>query len=155
MRLSGTDTQEFFASLFTNISQVVLVDSIWGGVLILVGLFIANWQVGVAAIIGSLVGTLCAIAMDENLQRTANGLSGYSGVLTAIAFAVVFMKGSWEPWVFAVAGAAITAVVTLVMHQLPGPTYTWPYILTTWLGLVLVQLAPRLRRARTGRGASG
>lgn len=57
------------------------------------------------------------------------------------------MKGSWEPWVFAVAGAAITAVATLVMHQLPGPTYTWPYILTTWLGLVLVQLAPRLRRS--------
>ena len=144
LRLSGTDTQEFFASLFTNISQVVLVDSVWGGALILAGLFIAHWKVGVAAIVGSLVGTVCAIAMHENLQRTANGLSGYSGVLTAIAFAVVFAKGRWVPWAFAVAGAAITAVVTLAMHQLPGPTYTWPYVLTTWLGLVLIHVSPRL-----------
>lgn len=56
------------------------------------------------------------------------------------------MKGSWEPWVFAVAGAAIAAVVTLVMHQLPGPTYTWPYILTRLLGLVLIHVLPRLHR---------
>lgn len=141
-----SNTQAFFESLLTNISQVVLVDSIWGGALILIGLFIAHWKVGVAAIIGSGVGSLCALAMNASLQMTANGLSGYSGVLTAIAFATVFLKGRWEPWMFAVAGSAVTAVLTLVMDRIPGPTYTWPYILTTWLGLILIYLVPQLRR---------
>jgi len=141
-----SNTEAFFASLLTNISQVVLVDSIWGGALILLGLFIAHWKVGVAAIVGSCVGSLCALAMNASLQETANGLSGYSGVLTAIAFATVFLKGRWEPWLFAVSGAAATAVVTLVMHRIPGPTYTWPYVLTTWVGLLVIHGVPRLHR---------
>ncbi|MFQ4148912.1 urea transporter [Arthrobacter sp. LAPM80] len=141
-----TNTEAFLESLLTNISQVVLVDDVWGGALILLGLFIAHWKVGLAALLGSVAGSVAALVLNDSLQETANGLSGYSGVLTAIAFATVFMKGRWEPWVFAIIGSAVTAVVTLIMHTLPGPTYTWPYILTTWAGLVLIQLAPRLYR---------
>lgn len=137
----------FLESLLTNISQVVLVDSVWGGGLILVALFLAHWKVGVAAIIGSTVGSVAAIVLNLGLERTANGLTGYSGVLTAIAFAVVFVRGTWTPWLLAVWGAAVTAVVTLLMEQLVGPTYTWPYILSTWAGLVFVDLVPGLRRA--------
>lgn len=138
--------QAFFESLLTNISQVVLVDNVWGGALILLGLFIVHWKVGLAAVVGSVVGSLCSLILQESLQRTANGLNGYSGVLTAIAFAVVYMKGSWEPWIFAIVGSGVTAVVTLLMHHLPGPTYTWPYIVTTWAGLILIHFVPRLQR---------
>ena len=137
----------FFESLLTNISQVVLVDSVWGGALILLALFVANWKVGVAALIGSTVGSVAAIVLNLGLERTVNGLTGYSGVLTAIAFAVVFVRGKWTPWLLAVWGAAVTAVATLLMEQVVGPTYTWPYILSTWAGLVFVDLVPGLRRA--------
>ncbi|WP_081709860.1 urea transporter [Arthrobacter sp. 35W] len=141
-----TDLGAFVQSLLTNISQVVLVDSFLGGGLILAGLFLAGWKVGLAALLGSAVGSLCALAMNVNLQQTGNGLAGYSGVLTAIAFAVVFNRGTWEPWLLAVAGTGVTAVVTLVMHRLAGPTYTWPYILTLWAGLAVVHFVPRLHR---------
>lgn len=142
-----TDQEAFIQSLLTNISQVVLVDSVLGGALILLGLFIAGWKVGLAAILGSVVGSICALAMNVSLEETGHGLAGYSGVLTAIGFAAVFIKGKWLPWILAVVGSTATAVVTLLMHRLSIPTYTWPYVLTLWAGLALVHVAPRLHRA--------
>ena len=132
-----------------------MVNSALGGALILIGLFIASWKVGVAAVLGSVIGSLCALAFNESSTEIANGLAGYSSVLTAIAMAAVFLKGVWEPWIMAVVGAALTALVTLGMHQLPGPIYTWPYILTTWVLLILVHITPRLLKVRLQRGGSG
>jgi urea transporter len=47
----------------------------------------------------------------------------------------------------AVAGSAVTAVVTQLMHSFSVPTYTWPFVLTLWAGLAVVHFAPRLHRA--------
>lgn len=137
----------FFVSLLTNVSQVVLVNSVWAGALILLGLFIASWKVGIAAVVGSVVGSLSALAMGESLDTIGNGLAGYSGVLTAIALSVVFVTGTWGPWLLAIIGTVVTAAVTLLMHQQSGPIYTWPYILTTWVFLIVVFFIPRLKRA--------
>lgn len=148
LRVADSTVVAFFRSLLTNVSQVVLVDSVWGGALILLGLFIASWKVGVAAVMGSIVGSLCALAFGEDLQHTANGLAGYSGVLTAIALAVVFLESSVQSWIYAAIGAAATAAMTVAMNDLTdAPVYTWPYILTTWAFLVIAAFVPALKRA--------
>ncbi|MGW9403561.1 urea transporter [Arthrobacter sp. NPDC055585] len=136
----------FVRSLLTNVSEVVLINNEWSGALILLGLFVAGWKVGLAAVLGSVVGSLCALAMGEALTETANGLAGYSGVLTAIALAVVFLRSTPVSWVLAVIGTVVTAVVTVVMHRLDAPTYTWPYILTTWVFLVIAYYIPAAKR---------
>jgi len=136
----------FARSLLTNVSEVVLINNEWSGALILLGLFVASWKVGLAGLLGSVVGSLCALALGESLTETANGLAGYSGVLTAIALAVVFLRSSTISWFLAVVGTAVTAVVTLLMHELSGPTYTWPYILTTWVFLVIAHYIPAVKR---------
>jgi urea transporter len=143
---TDSTTVAFLRSLLSNVSQVVLVDNPWAGALILAGLFVASWEVGLAAALGSVIGSLAALAMDEPLTETANGLAGYSGVLTAIALAVVLISSSPTSWGLAVVGTIITAVVTLVMHRLDVPTYTWPYILTTWVFLVIAHYLPSARR---------
>jgi urea transporter len=137
----------FLASLLTNVSQVVLVDSLWSGALILIGLFIASRRVGLAAVLGSVVGSVTAVAMGEPWAEIANGLANYSGVLTAIALAVTFLKSSVGSWLYALPWIVITAVVTLLMHRLGLETYTWPYILTTWVALVVAFYARGLKRA--------
>lgn len=141
-----TRPKAFGESLLTNVSQVVLVDRAWGGVLILLALFVANWKAGLAAILGSVVGSLCDLVMNVDSGELGNGLAGYSGVLTAIAFAAVFLHGRWSPWVLAVLGTAVTAVMTLLINRLSGPTYTWPYILTLWAGLIAVRYLSGLER---------
>lgn len=137
----------FARSLLTNVSEVVLIDNVWSGALILLGLFVAGWKVGLAALMGSVIGSLCALALGESLTETGNGLDAYAGVLTAIALAVVFLKSSTVSWVLAVIGTIVTAVVTLLMHEIAAPTYTWPYILTTWVFLVIAHYIPAAKRA--------
>ncbi|MFZ3414563.1 urea transporter [Arthrobacter sp. 3Tela_A] len=136
----------FARSLLTNVSEVVLINNEWSGALILLGLFVAGWKVGLAGLLGSVVGSFCALAMGEPLTETANGLAGYSGVLTAIALAVVFLRSSPVSWVLAVIGTVVTAVVTVLMHRIDAPTYTWPYILTTWVFLVIAYYIPAAKR---------
>ncbi|AWB86150.1 urea transporter [Mycetocola zhujimingii] len=143
---TNSEVLAFFRSVLTNASQVVLIDNVWAGALILIGLFVANWKVGIAAVLGSVVGSLCALALQETLTETANGLAGYSGVLTAIALSVTFLKSNATSWILAVIGTIITALVTLLMHRLGAPTYTWPYILTTWVFLVIAHYIPSAKK---------
>ena len=137
----------FLLSILTNVSQVVLIDSPICGAIILAALFVASWRVGLAAVMGSVVGSLVAMAMGEPWSEIANGLANYSGVLTAIALAVTFLKSSASSWLYALPWIAVTAVVTLLMHRAGVVTYTWPYILTTWVALVFAHYLRGLRRA--------
>ncbi|MCR2764830.1 urea transporter [Microbacterium sp. zg.B48] len=137
----------FFISLLTNVWQVVLVDNPFAGAAILLGLFIASWKVGLAALMGSAVGSVTAIAMGESWSEIANGLANYSGVLTAIALAVTFLKSSTASWLYSLPWIVVTAVVTLLMHRLGADTYTWPYILTTWVALIVAYYVSGLERS--------
>lgn len=137
----------FFISILTNVSQVVLVDNMFSGAVILLGLFIASRRVGLAALLGSTLGSATAMAMGESMSELANGLANYSGVLTAIALAVTFLKSSVGSWLYSLPWIVVTAVVTLLMHRAGLETYTWPYILTTWVALIVAHYAVGLRRS--------
>jgi urea transporter len=136
----------FLLSLLTNVSQVLLIDNVISGALILAGLFIASWRVGFAALGGSFVGSVVAVALAEPWSEIANGLTNYSGVLTAIALAVTFLKSSPASWLYALPWVAVTALVTLFMHRAGLVTYTWPYILTTWVALIVAHYVRGLTR---------
>ncbi|WP_019182127.1 urea transporter [Microbacterium yannicii] len=136
----------FLLSLLTNVSQVVLIDNVVSGALILAGLFVASWRVGLAALGGSAVGSVVAVALGEPWSEIANGLANYSGVLTAIALAVTFLRISPASWLYALPWVAVTALVTLFMHRAGIVTYTWPYILTTWVALIVAHYVRGLKR---------
>lgn len=136
----------FLLSILTNVSQVVLIDNPICGALILAALFVASGRVGLAAVMGSVVGSVVAVAMGEPWSEIANGLANYSGVLTAIALSVTFLKSSTASWLYALPWVAVTALVTLFMHRAGLVTYTWPYILTTWVALVVASYLRGLPR---------
>ncbi|WP_255767703.1 urea transporter [Pseudarthrobacter sulfonivorans] len=129
-------------AILNNISEVVLVDSSIAGAVILVGLFIAHWKVGAAALLGSGMEALMDLATGSDVQAVAHGLLGYSGVLTAIALAVVFVRGTWQPWIAAVVGVVVSSVLAWLMGLTALPVYTWPFILATWLMLVVLHHLP-------------
>jgi urea transporter len=68
-------------------------------------------------------------------------------VLTAIALTVTFLKSSVASWLYSVPWILVTAVVTLLMHRAGVETYTWPYILTTWVALVIAHFLRGLKRS--------
>lgn len=149
--------EAFATSLLTNISQVVLVDGVIPGALILLALFLGHWRLGLAACLGSLVGSLAILAVhatttDENARAgvaaaLGHGLLGYSGVLVAIAMAAVYLDGRWQPWLLAVVGTLAALGLSLLLRGIPG-VYTWPFVLVTWLLLTAVHYLPGFQRSR-------
>ena len=97
---------------------------------------------GAAALLGSVVGTAATLALVPAGQA-AHGLGGYSPCLTAIAIGVVLLPPGRRAWVLAVVGSVLTVVVDRVFTAIPVPTYTWPFIVTTWLVLAVVKWRER------------
>ena len=138
--------RDFLRSLLTNVSEVVLIDNVAAGALILLALFAAHWKVGLAAVLGSVLQSLLVLLLHEDAVNLGRGTLGYSGVLVAIAMAAVFLKGTWQPWAMAVVGTVLACLFTLLVQDLHG-VYTWPYVITTWVLLVVARLIPWFKRA--------
>lgn len=132
-------------AILSNIAEVVLVDSAIAGAVILLGLFVAHWKVGAAALLGSVLEAVMDLVTGSDVQALAHGLLGYSGVLTAIALAAVFVRGTWQPWVAALVGVVISSVLAWLMGLTALPVYTWPFIIATWLVLVVLYYIPGFR----------
>lgn len=142
---------EFFSpwvhAIFDSISQVVLVDSVLSGALILLALFLTHWKVGAAALLGAVSQVLISYVIGAPKVMIYYGLEGYSGVLVAIAMAAIFLSGTWQPWVMAVAGLLLVVPVGTLVGSLDVPVYTWPFVLTTWILLIIARFIPGLNRA--------
>lgn len=137
---------DFLRSLLTNVSEVVLIDNVVAGGLILLALFAAHWKVGLAAVMGSVLQSFLVLLLHEDAVSLGQGVLGYSGVLVAIAMAAIFLKGTWQPWVMAVIGTVLACMLTLLVQDWSG-VYTWPFVITTWVLLAVSRFIPGIKRA--------
>lgn len=136
----GIELVEIF---FRNIGQVYLLGSWISGAIILAGIFIASPVAGIAAVAGSILALATAIFMRADPATVAQGLYGFSPVLTAIAVGTVFLKPSGAVIAYAALATLTTVFVQagldVVMAPTGLPTYTAPYVLTMYLFI-----APRM-----------
>ncbi|WP_313810667.1 urea transporter [Glutamicibacter sp.] len=140
-------TELFFYYVLTDISEVIFLNAAVSGLIILIGLFLAHWKLGIAALLGGAVESSIAYFLASPDAEIQNGLAGYNGVLVAIALATVFITGTWQPWVVAVGGLLLLIPIDALIRQLGTPVYTWPFVITTWLVLIIVNYIPVIRRA--------
>ena len=93
-----------------NIAQVVLINSKWTGLFILIGLFVADWELGLAAALGSALSVLLAPYFNYSAEEIHNGLAGYNSVLTAIGLAL-FLQSTTIAWIVLVISVILTLPV--------------------------------------------
>lgn len=129
-------------SVLTSVSQVVLLDNVWSGALILLGLFLAGWETGLWALAGAAVASTAGWVLGHDAGAVVNGLQGYSGVLVALALGAVFVQGG-RRIPLAVVGIALTVPVGTLLAGTGIPVYTWPFVLVTWGMLLLDRWAVR------------
>ena len=129
---------EWVKALLHGVSQVLLIENAISGAIILVAFYIASIEVGIAATIAVIVGTLTAKLLGAKEENIKAGLFGFSPVLVGIA-AVTFMQGS-SKWAIVVLGAIAATFITLfvsrVLSKWELPGLTFPFILVTWLVLL-------------------
>ncbi|WP_241779632.1 urea transporter [Streptomyces natalensis] len=142
---------DLWHGFFTNISQVALSAHWYVGMIMLLGLFVAGFRQGLAAVLGSAVAVLVAWALGAPPDAVAVGVYGYNAVLVAIALGTLFLAGTVGRALYTLLGAATTTVLTATLNAYFAPfggrTLTWPFILTTWLFLAALPAIPRIRRA--------
>jgi urea transporter len=132
----------FVESLCTNVSEIFLLDKWWAGLIMLAGLGLASRKVLLAAVAGSLIGTLTAWAVGAPADLITEGIYGYNAVLVMIALGATFLAPTAINMAFAVVAAIFSTLMTATLAEFFAPfgghTLTWPFNLTTWAFLAAV-----------------
>lgn len=124
-----------------GISQVFLINSWATGIIFLIALLINDKWAAFWAAVASAISLGVILLFKGPGMDIANGLYGFSAVLTGIALGTVFDKSSYKPaWIWCLAGIIITVFIQAAMNVLLAPlglpTLTGPFCIATWLFLL-------------------
>ena len=138
--LSDTSFKSLVVYWLTGVSQVFLINSWVTGILFLIGLAISNYWAAIWAAIGSALALGTAILFECNGSDIANGLFGFSPVLTAIALGTTFYQVNWRTAIWSIFGIFATVFIQAGMDTFFAPigipTLTGPFCVATWLFLL-------------------
>ncbi|MFO0927819.1 MAG: urea transporter [Gemmataceae bacterium] len=141
-------------SVLHGIGQVMFQDSVWTGMFLLAGIAVSDREHGGWVLLGSVVGMLVAsyhvsVGADsidpERLIERARfdniqlGLYGYNATLAPVA---LFLRR--RSLLAPLLGILLAEPLTELMPLLGLPALTAPFVLATWIVLVLAWLEGRL-----------
>jgi len=127
---------DFYEGLFKGVSEVFFQNSIWVGIIFLVGIFFSSQIDAVMAILGSVIGLAAGWFLGADQNSLAMGLMGYNGVLTMIALAGLFYELDVSSILVAAIAVIVSVVVAIALTAFAAPygghIYTAPFVLTTY-----------------------
>lgn len=116
-----------------GIGQVMFQNNALSGLLMLMGIFLNSWQMGLLAVSGTILSTLTAYLSSYGREDIENGLYGFNGTLVGIATGV-FLELSWISFLLmAVASCISTRIARIFNRQRSLPGFTAPFILSVWM----------------------
>jgi len=138
-RMSSKDRLVCFISAsFKGISQVLFIENVVTGFIILLAITSTSYLLGIVALLSAFIGTTIGEIGGADKQSINQGLHGYNPVLTGIAL-TLFLVGPYN-WAIALLGAVITAIFSAgtnhLMKNIGIPVLTFPFIIVTWVMLL-------------------
>lgn len=128
--------QDFYEGLFKGVSEVFFQNSIWVGIIFLIGIFFSSQIDAAMAIFGSVIGLAAGWFLGADQNSLAMGLMGYNGVLTMIALAGLFYEFDVNSIIVATIAVIVSVVVSIALTAFVAPygghIYTAPFVLTTY-----------------------
>jgi urea transporter len=142
-----TDESAVLRFIDTNLrgaGQVMLQDNPLTGLIFLVGIAwgavaSGTGAVAVGAVVGLVVATATAIAINVDESALRSGLYGYNGILVGAALPT-FLQVNPTMWCVLVFAATLSVVVMLAIANVAKTfsisALTAPFVLTTWFFLL-------------------
>lgn len=124
---SGFVEAEPAYALARGVGQIFLLDQPLAGLLIIVGMLIANPYAAMWAVLGSAIGGGVALLADQ-AQAAWLGLFGFNAALAALAFS----RQGEKPWVTLLA-IALALLLQPLFKLLPVAGLTAPFVAACWL----------------------
>jgi urea transporter len=127
----------FARIVLRGIGQVLFQDNAATGLLFLIGIAIASRWMAVGALIGAIIGPVTAALAGFDRDEIRAGIFGFNPVL--LGTASLFYLQPWGlTWALVVVGCiAATFVTNLMRRHLDFPTYTAPFVLVTWIVILV------------------
>lgn len=126
------ETLDIGAAFTEGLSEVFLQANRVTGILFFVAIAVNNWRHALLALIGSIVGTAVGLYHQDPYSNVSIGIYGYNGSLTAIAI-YLWRKSSIAIFL----GVILSTPLTEHFPQMGLPTLTAPFILASWIVLLL------------------
>lgn len=118
--------------VFRGIGQVFFQENALTGVLFLIGIAISSPVMAAGALAGAIIGPLVARALKFNAGEISAGIFGFNSTLVGIATLFFFRPNAMSVG-FLIVGCIVVTALTRGMRQfVPFPTYTTPFVVTTW-----------------------
>ena len=127
----------FLKIVLRGLGQVMLQGHAGTGLLFLIGIAAASPLMMGGAVIGMIIGPVVAFLAGFDRQEIEEGIHGFNPSLVGLA-AVFFLKPEPLTWGLLVVGCVAATFLTYLMRRfLKFPTYTAPFVLVTWLILIV------------------
>ena len=121
-----------FLILGRGIGQVMFQNNALSGLLMLIGIFLNSWQMGILAVCGNIISTLTAYFSGYKHDDIKNGLYGFNGTLVGIAVGVFLQLSVGGLIMLIIASALSTWIAYFFSQQRLLPGFTAPFILAVW-----------------------
>ncbi|WP_243545726.1 urea transporter [Pseudodesulfovibrio tunisiensis] len=125
----------FGDAVLRGCGQVMFQNNPITGLLFFVGMFVNSWQLGICALLGTIVSTAVAWMLGADKGAIRAGLFGFNGTLAGVALPFYFVF-SPELLLYVVVNAAFSTVIMAALMNFLGrwgiPALTAPFVLATW-----------------------
>lgn len=112
------------------------------GVFFVAGIFYGSIEMGIAALISVVVGTITAQILKYPEEEICKGLYGFSAGLVGVAL-LLFFTNHILTWVAVVVGASLATILQHFFIRRKIAAFTLPFVLVTWALLyILYQVIP-------------
>lgn len=134
-QLSATEAKipEPLRAVLRGIAQVFFQENALTGACFLLGILVTSPIMAVGALVGSAIGYATARLAKFDAAENAGGIYGFNATLVGIA-TFFFFQPSVLSVILMLVGCVVATVLTwLARKYLPFPTYTAPFVVTTWV----------------------
>lgn len=127
---------EIVPAVSKGIGQVMFQENIISGIIIFIGIFVSSRISAFYALLGAFLGVYISFASSLPVNMINIGLFGFNAVLCGIAFA----NKRWSSVIQAMASIAVSVFITYGIMRFDIITLTAPFVLSTWLILLLKKI---------------
>lgn len=131
--------------ILRGIGQVFFQENALSGALFVLGIALAAPVLALGGIVGSALGMMTAQLLKLDKAEIDAGIYGFNATLVGIATFFFFDPGVASIALLIVGCLTATGLTWLMRKHVPFPTYTTPFIVTTW---VLYFVGPSLGATR-------
>jgi urea transporter len=119
-------------AVLRGIGQVFFQENALTGACFVLGIAASSPLMALGALIGSALGYATARLAKFDAGEVAAGIYGFNATLVGIATFFFFQLGVTSAALLLVGCVVATLLTRLMRGHVPFPTYTTPFILTTW-----------------------